>query len=285
MKRVYLTDDDEDDRMLIRSAIEQVVEDVEIVELNSGEHLLNVIEGYNLIPEPALILMDMNMPRMNGLETLARLKSNPIHQHIPVVMISTTSNNILVRQAYDLGVNAFLEKPILEQDFLRLAQAVDVCFLNADEAHAEVRTGTDEKQRSLIVIENDQEKLEDIKAAIQTNMPEVNVIEMSKTSDVIDNLGKAWGKINPAPNLILMDLYLPTRQEGLDLLIAIRSHLMSRKLLAIPLVVFNHSSDSENKDTSYQKRDTVTRRYNGARSNSNFRNLPNFWWNTVSYAR
>lgn len=131
MKTIYLADDDEDDRMLIRLAVEQVISQVRIIELNSGEDLIKLIIDQHVSDDPAMIIMDMNMPRLSGLETLDILKLNNASRHIPVVMLSTTSNRTLVHEAYARGVNVFLEKPVHEADFMKLARAVDVCFLNA----------------------------------------------------------------------------------------------------------------------------------------------------------
>lgn len=131
MKTIYLADDDEDDRMLIRTAVEQVISPVRIVELDSGDELIKFIGTQGISNDPTVIIMDVNMPRLSGLETLGVLKLSDSSRHIPVVMLSTTSNRALVRDAYERGVNAFLEKPVQEADFVNLAKAVDACFMNA----------------------------------------------------------------------------------------------------------------------------------------------------------
>lgn len=130
MKTIYLADDDEDDRMLIRIAVEQVISHVQIIELDSGEDLIKLIADQRVSDDPAMIIMDMNMPRLSGLETLDILKLNNASRHIPVVMLSTTSTRTLVHEAYARGVNVFLEKPVHEADFMKLARTVDTCFLN-----------------------------------------------------------------------------------------------------------------------------------------------------------
>lgn len=129
MKTIYLADDDEDDRMLIRVAVEQAIGPVRIIELDSGDDLITLINKRGVSGDPAMIIMDMTMPRMSGLETLGMLKLNDASRHIPVVILSTTSNHALVRDAYERGVNAFLEKPVYEADFVKLAKAVDACFM------------------------------------------------------------------------------------------------------------------------------------------------------------
>lgn len=71
---IYLADDDEDDRMMIRQAIETCITDVEIIEAIDGEDLINRVVAQDK-GQPAVILTDMNMPRMNGLEATKLIKS------------------------------------------------------------------------------------------------------------------------------------------------------------------------------------------------------------------
>jgi CheY-like chemotaxis protein len=128
VKTIYLADDDEDDRMLIRDAIERVIDDVEVIEVEDGKKLLSLIKAHGTWHEPVLILMDMNMPRQNGLETLASLKSLPQFSHIPVLMMSTTSNQQMIDKARQLGIDDCLIKPVNEDEFTSLAKTVDSNF-------------------------------------------------------------------------------------------------------------------------------------------------------------
>lgn len=102
-----------------------------LIEWDSEEALIETIweEKYSVLP--SVILLDMNMPQMNGVETVSLLKADNSSKHIPIIMLSTTSNTSLIQQTFDKGINAILEKPILVENFARLADAVDVCFLNS----------------------------------------------------------------------------------------------------------------------------------------------------------
>lgn len=284
MKTIYLADDDEDDRMLIRLAVEQVIHPVRIVELDSGDQLVKRIVNQGLSDDPAMIIMDMNMPRMNGLETLRILKLNELCCHIPVVILSSTSNRDLVRDAYERGVNAFLEKPVHEADFVKLAQAVDACFLNASHVTGDTPPSSQGKNGSVIVIEDNEDHMFFIRHALQESMPEVRVVEFSNAADVSEQLGPAWDSIDPAPHLILMDLYLPGRQDGLDLLVKIHQLLVSKNCRSIPVIVFSYSDKPEDMHASYQRNASayMTKDKNAAHWKNDFKNLHNFWWNTVS---
>lgn len=127
-KTVYLVDDDEDDRLLIREALEQVISQVTIIEAADGRDLLDMLYNRADYTEAVLILLDINMPRMNGLETLAQLQSHASSEHIPVLILSTSSDQYYVKNAYNLGVNAYLKKPTSITDYTYMAESVNVCF-------------------------------------------------------------------------------------------------------------------------------------------------------------
>lgn len=112
--RILLADDDEDDRMMARDALEtslltnpldEVVDGIELI-----EHLDGLLESG--APLPGLILLDLNMPRMDGREALAKIKGNPALRHIPIVVLTTSKAEEDVYRTYDLGVNSFISKPI-----------------------------------------------------------------------------------------------------------------------------------------------------------------------------
>ena len=129
MKTVYLVDDDQDDRYLIRQAIQQTGVQVEVIEAENGLELLHLIQQNDKL-SPALILLDMNMPKMNGLETTLALKANATTLNIPVVMISTSSNQSLIESAYQAGINSFITKPSSFQEFTRLGDQLAARFLS-----------------------------------------------------------------------------------------------------------------------------------------------------------
>jgi CheY-like chemotaxis protein len=121
LKTIYLADDDADDRYLICEAIKQVDSKIDVVEAENGSDLLLSIQS-NTLPSPVLILLDMNMPKMNGLETLRAIRSNPLHAHIPTVMISTSSDAKLIESARYEGINGFITKPDSFEGFIQLAR-------------------------------------------------------------------------------------------------------------------------------------------------------------------
>lgn len=114
---VIVAEDDSDDRLMIEEAFErcgpcnlQFVED--------GEQLLNYLrddgepEQMSEREKRRVILLDLNMPRMNGQEALKEIKSDPELSRIPVVVFTTSNAEEDIVRSYDLGVNSFITKPV-----------------------------------------------------------------------------------------------------------------------------------------------------------------------------
>ena len=126
---ILLADDDPDDRMLTKRALEKSRLANSVYAVADGEELLDYLHRRGSYaeaesaPRPDLILLDLNMPRMDGREALQAIKSDPDLRHIPVVVLTTSEAEQDVLDSYDLGVNAFVTKPVT---FEELAEAVRV---------------------------------------------------------------------------------------------------------------------------------------------------------------
>ncbi|PTQ81940.1 response regulator [Nitrosomonas ureae] len=81
---------------------------------------------------PAVILLDLNMPRVDGLAVLRTLKSHPLLRRIPVVVLTTSKEDRDVQVAYDLGVNSYIVKPVGFDNFMDVAQQIELywCVIN-----------------------------------------------------------------------------------------------------------------------------------------------------------
>ena len=115
---ILLADDDPDDRMLTMKALEKNRLANQVYTVQDGEELMDYLlrrgdyTDAEQAPEPGLILLDLNMPRKDGREALQEIKSNPDLRHIPVVVLTTSEAEQDVVQSYNLGVNAFVTKPV-----------------------------------------------------------------------------------------------------------------------------------------------------------------------------
>jgi CheY-like chemotaxis protein len=124
---ILMADDDEDDRDLARDALEGT---------RLGERMEFVIDGQDLIdylrhdgpysqaPRPSLILLDLNMPRKDGREALAELKADESLRQIPVVILTTSSDEVDVQNAYDLGASSYITKPVTHGQLIEVMQTV-----------------------------------------------------------------------------------------------------------------------------------------------------------------
>lgn len=112
--RLVLADDDEDDRFMAREALAVSRLTNPLDEVSDGMELLEYLRGCleRKDPLPGLILLDLNMPRMDGREALAEIKSNPELRRIPIVVLTTSKAEEDIFRTYDLGVNSFISKPI-----------------------------------------------------------------------------------------------------------------------------------------------------------------------------
>ncbi len=116
--RILLAEDDPDDRLLTRRAIQKSRIANTISTVEDGEELMDYLrregayEDPDDAPRPGLILLDLNMPRMDGREALKKIKSDPELRRIPVIVLTTSEAEQDILQSYDLGVNAFVTKPV-----------------------------------------------------------------------------------------------------------------------------------------------------------------------------
>ena len=83
-------------------------------------------------PLPVVILLDLKLPRVSGLEVLRRLKQHPRFSRIPVVVLTTSREDADVAAAYALGVNSYIVKPVEFEKFVEVAAQIDLywCVLN-----------------------------------------------------------------------------------------------------------------------------------------------------------
>jgi len=89
--------------------------------------------GRRLADAPRMILLDLKLPKVDGLEVLARLKADPRTRHIPVVMLTTSHQQRDLQQSYQLGVNSYLVKPVALEDFVRLAREITAYWLGLNQ--------------------------------------------------------------------------------------------------------------------------------------------------------
>lgn len=104
-----------------------------IVEARDGEEALAFIDRWDAgEPIPLVILLDLKLPKVSGLEVLAKLKAHPTYSTIPVVVLTTSAEDQDIEAAYKLGCNSYIVKPVEFEKFMEVAAQVEIywCALN-----------------------------------------------------------------------------------------------------------------------------------------------------------
>lgn len=87
----------------------------QMIEVENGEEAMHYLQYNKELPN--IIFLDLNMPKMNGLEFLKILKSNPKLKHIPVVILSTSNNHNDLKESYAIGIAGYIVKPLKYEDY------------------------------------------------------------------------------------------------------------------------------------------------------------------------
>lgn len=128
---ILMADDDADDRDFTRSAMQEsrLSNDLRCVE--DGEELLDYLHRRGRYadpkdsPRPGLILLDLNMPRLDGREALREIKADPALRNIPIVVLTTSKTEEDILRSYNLGANCFITKPVTFEGLVEVVKVLD----------------------------------------------------------------------------------------------------------------------------------------------------------------
>ena len=129
---VLLVEDDPGDVLLTRDSFEDCHLDLNLHVASDGEEALSFLHRageFAGVPRPALILLDLNLPRRGGLEVLAELKADDDLRAIPVVVLTTSQAEADIVRSYELHANAYVIKPIDAAKFADAIKQIDEFFL------------------------------------------------------------------------------------------------------------------------------------------------------------
>jgi CheY-like chemotaxis protein len=138
IKRILLVEDNENDVELTLTALQECRLRNEVEVVRDGAEALDYIYNrgnYSGRTDclPCVILLDLKMPRVDGLEVLRQIKSDPDTRHIPVVMLTSSREEKDLVMSYHLGVNAFVVKPVDFDQFLQAIRALGMFWAIVNE--------------------------------------------------------------------------------------------------------------------------------------------------------
>ena len=129
LKRILLVDDSARDRELVLAALETHRLANEVVALRDGAEALDYLYrrgdfAARPVGDPAVILLDLKMPKVDGIEVLRQIKADPALKMIPVVIMTSSREEQDLLNSYQLGVNAYVVKPVKFQAFVEAVEQV-----------------------------------------------------------------------------------------------------------------------------------------------------------------
>lgn len=117
-KRMLIAEDSMADVMLVRLAIEETGLPIEIVHMVDGEAAIKYIQSHDH-PEVTFMLLDLNIPKANGIDILKQKSRSEAWRHIPAILYSSSSRQEDVRMAFASGASAYITKPVDFEQFNR----------------------------------------------------------------------------------------------------------------------------------------------------------------------
>jgi CheY-like chemotaxis protein len=127
---ILYAEDDPEDRMLVEDALRESRLANELHFVEDGEELMDCLKRRGKYAEldgaplPGLVLLDLNMPKMDGREALREIKANPNLRRIPIVVLTTSKAEEDILRSYDLGVNSFIIKPVTFESLVDIVRTL-----------------------------------------------------------------------------------------------------------------------------------------------------------------
>lgn len=123
-KPILLVEDDKVDAMTVERAMREISISNELVVKGNGEEALDYLKTCDELP--CLIFLDLNMPKMNGLEFLNEIKNDINLKRTPVIVLTTSQDLTDKTESYNLGVSGYINKPVDYERFIEIMRTIDL---------------------------------------------------------------------------------------------------------------------------------------------------------------
>ncbi|MBF0536675.1 MAG: response regulator [Nitrospirae bacterium] len=127
---ILLVEDDEDDYLLFSEAIAETSITHRVIWVRDGEAVMKQISEH---PRPDLIILDLNMPAMDGRDVLRQIKSDPLLLSIPIIVMTTSGADEDIEFCYSMGANSYIKKPDSFSKLLNTVKLIGAYWLNVVE--------------------------------------------------------------------------------------------------------------------------------------------------------
>lgn len=135
-KTILLVEDNPDHVLLARRALKLANVDGEMIVMSDGEQALAYLKGKSGSALPHVVLLDLGLPGMGGLEVLQQIRSDPQTHDLPVVILSTSDELSDKQQGYAIGANSYILKPVEFKRFAHVVERLAEYWLELNENYA-----------------------------------------------------------------------------------------------------------------------------------------------------
>jgi len=146
---ILIADDDQEDRYLLHTAFEEIGRSNDIALVENGLQVFSYLEkAGEQTGMPSLIVLDLNMPILNGMETLSRLKAHSVYKDIPVIMFTTSIHEVEKARCLEIGAADFIRKPARFQQTISTAKFLHDSAIESRQSHSPTPSNATTPSRS-----------------------------------------------------------------------------------------------------------------------------------------
>jgi two-component system response regulator len=132
---ILIVEDDPNDQDLIKMALARAGISNPVVVAQDGQEALDkLVSASAMSPLPALVLLDLKLPKVNGFEVLAQLRSHEPTRYLPVVVMSSSSEQEDMTRSYESGANSYIRKPVAIKDYNEAIKSIVNYWLNLNQS-------------------------------------------------------------------------------------------------------------------------------------------------------